>query len=374
MRRMLYLMHLPWGWIKQRPHFLAESLDRYFEVTVVVRQSFARIGLVSGQTPPQVPVQVVPMLRLTSYLGFMDRLNNKLINRRLRQLVRAHDLVWITHPDMFELVREVIPPAARVIYDCMDNYPAFPAELNRPGRAELLVRRERQLLARCDAVFVSSAALRETVTRRHGLELPMVVVNNAISPGDGGPGAALPTAIQEHFKRASFCLTYIGTVAPWLDLPLLVATVERFPEVTVFLVGPCEVELPRHERIVQLGPVEHCQVAAVMAASDALFMPFCLNDLVRDVDPVKLYEYVASGKPALAPDYAESRKFADFVHLYADGEELWRLLRELLAGTAGARQPLPACQEFARVNTWTQRAAQIAQHLGVAAGKDAALG
>ena len=36
--KILYLMHVPWGWIKQRPHFFAEYLANDFAVDVYFRK------------------------------------------------------------------------------------------------------------------------------------------------------------------------------------------------------------------------------------------------------------------------------------------------------------------------------------------------
>ena len=35
----LYIMSVPWGWIKQRPHFLAEGLSKYCKVSVYYKKS-----------------------------------------------------------------------------------------------------------------------------------------------------------------------------------------------------------------------------------------------------------------------------------------------------------------------------------------------
>ena len=39
MKKVLYVMHISWGWIKQRPQFLAEELAKYYEVDVFYRMS-----------------------------------------------------------------------------------------------------------------------------------------------------------------------------------------------------------------------------------------------------------------------------------------------------------------------------------------------
>ena len=40
MKQILYLMHIPWGWIKQRPHFFAEKLAKDIIVDVKYKQPF----------------------------------------------------------------------------------------------------------------------------------------------------------------------------------------------------------------------------------------------------------------------------------------------------------------------------------------------
>ena len=43
-------MHVPWGWIKQRPHFLAEQLSDDYEVSVVIPKSFRVPNLTVNNT------------------------------------------------------------------------------------------------------------------------------------------------------------------------------------------------------------------------------------------------------------------------------------------------------------------------------------
>ena len=39
MKQILYLMHVPWGWIKQRPHFFAEYLAKDLIVDVYYKKA-----------------------------------------------------------------------------------------------------------------------------------------------------------------------------------------------------------------------------------------------------------------------------------------------------------------------------------------------
>ncbi len=360
MKKLLYLMHVPWGWIKQRPHFLAEELTRHFDVHVFHRKTFGRNTLVQNIVPSGLTVSVIPMLRLTSLSGVMDHLNNRRIARYFGAHIADYDIVWVAHPDMFELVSPVVPPSAVVVYDCMDDHGAFPEVSCNAGLARRLWVREQRLLDRSDIVFVSSESLGETLRERYGLARQPLVVNNGLSLEDAADAPSLPAEVAGPMAEASFRLVYIGTIAPWLDFPLILETVERFPQVTVFLCGPSDEPIPAHERIVHLGPIQHRYVGGVMAAADALFMPFQLCELVRGVDPVKLYEYVHSCKPALALRYPETLKFGEYIDLYQTQEEFFELLAGLVSGVRGAKKSCDVCRAFSAANTWEMRAAYIA--------------
>ena len=55
-------------------------------------------------------------------------------------------------------------------------------------------------------------------------------------------------------------------------------------------------EVPKHRRIHWKGVIEHNKLWENVKEMDALIMPFKVNDIIRDVDPVKLYEYISMGK------------------------------------------------------------------------------
>ena len=40
MKKILYLMHIPWGVIKHRPHFIAEYLSKYYKVNVFCKKVY----------------------------------------------------------------------------------------------------------------------------------------------------------------------------------------------------------------------------------------------------------------------------------------------------------------------------------------------
>lgn len=360
MKKILYLMHLPWGWIKQRPHFIAEGLTGHYSVDAVYR--FYRVPfegkLVRNVSLPGLsltPLVILPFNRLAPVAA----INAWILRLYLKGKIGGYDVVWISHPEMYEAVAQIIPAGAQVVYDCMDNHPAFDLARRNPSWSRRMLAAEGKLLERSDTIFASSESLKKTLMERYGLNKEINVVNNGIHLEDEGAGQVLPPAVGAALASPHMKLVYIGTVASWLDVELLVKTVERHRGVVILLIGPCEISLPAHERILHLGPVVHRQIYTVMDKADALIMPFTVNELVLGVDPVKLYEYVYSCKPAIAVRYPESERFGDYVHLYRGMDEYLSLVDRLVRGELGAKKNQSDCVAFARSNTWEERVKKI---------------
>ncbi len=365
MKRILYLMHLPWDWIKQRPHFLAEELGRFADITVAYR--YYRVPF-SGQlvrNPVAPGIRLLPMVILPfNRFPSVARLNGALIRAWLRRAVQGCDIVWFTHPELFAAVRDIVPPSVRVVYDCMDHQKSFRSVGERDGQAERSDAWERALLSRCDRVFASSAYLGRMLHEEYGYGGEVAVVNNGISLSFAPAGTPLPPSFEAALSAPGFSLTFIGAIDSWVDFPLLERALATYPELTVNLVGPNVVPVPAMERLRHLGPIPHRLLAEVMRRSGALVMPFRVSPLVEAMDPVKLYEYAWSGRPALASAYGETRKFGEFVRLYRDGDEFISLLDRVMTGDCPPR-PAAECAAFGEAHTWGRRAGTIASLLGL---------
>jgi len=362
-QRILYLMHLPWGWVKQRPHFLAEHLVPYFDIDLFYRFYYVPFEGRLVRNAVQGGLRVIPFPVLPfNRFGWVADINALLIRTFLRRRISSYDIVWVTNPDMYEIVRPIISDNVRVVYDCMDNHLEFSLIKNNRQLYRRMQGAEWQLMREAQTVIASSGTLAQALVERYGLNRRIDIVNNAIFLSDSMQ-TQLERSVEDRIAAAQFKLVYIGTVASWMDMELLEAAVTKHNSVTIFLFGPSEASIPSHERIVHLGPIQHSQIYRVLDLADALFMPFKLDELIRGVNPVKLYEYIYSGKPTISVRYYESEKFSDYVHLYTGRDEFLMLLDELISGTLKAKKALDQCRDFAIANTWEVRAEQVSQLL-----------
>ncbi len=90
-------------------------------------------------------------------------------------------------------------------------------------------------------------------------------------------------------------------------------------------------------------------------------MPFVVSDLIRGVDPVKLYEYVAFGQPVISVWDPGVEPFRGLVHFYSAPGEFSRLLVRLRKDAAAMAPDPAAARLFLASSTWPSRASVMAQ-------------
>jgi glycosyltransferase involved in cell wall biosynthesis len=355
---------VPWGWIKQRPHFLAEHLSRSFKVDVYTAPSYGPKALVRNEMARELTPGRLRCLPLRRF-KVIQWINRILLAGQLKSLARRYDIVWITHPSLFEGIGPGSGNAQKIIYDCMDDVLAFPATLRDPKAGPQLAARERALLKAADLVFTSSENLRDKITARGAEPSRVHVINNAMECRTGQrPPATIPPAIDALLDTDRKTILYCGTISSWLDFDLVLQGLERFPATQFLLLGPAEIPVPSHPRLHHLGPVEHPLVMPLLQRADLLVMPFLVNDLILSVDPVKLYEYIASGTPTACIAYPETRKFQPFAHLYEDVHGYLEILGRLCGGTLPPGLDRAQVQAFVQRNTWASRCQEIVGLIG----------
>jgi len=122
-------------------------------------------------------------------------------------------------------------------------------------------------------------------------------------------------------------LGVIGGINAKLDLTLLAKLAERRPVWSLALVGPLSYGLDdgqvtrlRALRNVHfLGPVPPERVPATIAACDVCLIPYRLNEQTRHVNPLKVYEYLAAGKPVVGTALPELGQFGGSVKVSGVG-------------------------------------------------------
>lgn len=340
--RVAYVSHVSSRWIKQRPHFLVEALGRLDGLQVAFCDSLlvSPSKLVRGQRL-QVPVRHLPLMpqRFRDRFGVADVVLSVLSAVVLLLLWRPR-VVVVTHARHQRLAQTLSSVGVRIVYDCMDLNAEF------ADATEADVQSERRLIAAAEVVWCSSSVIAEAVQLLEPRATTLVILN-ALDRASAERVFAAPGVVEEGTVR------YIGTISEWFRFEDVLALLEADARIRFELVGPADVPVPDHPRLVALGTRPHAEVLALMATSDVLVMPFAITPLVLGVDPVKVYEYVVSGRPVVCSNYPALEHFGDHIVRTGGTEEFVEAVR----GRLGAPRLTPAeVRIFLSDNNWDTRA------------------
>lgn len=369
MSKLLYISHVSWAIIKQRPQFLAEELSKYCQVDVYYKRTYKtpkkdlKTKLESNENLTLHSYQILPFDKI----HFFDHISVDWINRVWMRLQMPnfddYDYVWISSPYTFRFIKQLVKDKTKLIYDCMDDYPAFP-DAPAVSRKHLL-EDERLILNRAYKVLCSSAFLSQTIQERAGVQREVLLFSNGIKVPEKQKINEIPSDVLEKIrfiKKQSTSLLYIGAIAEWFDYDMILKALNNDENLHVNLVGPVKTTLPEHQRMHVLGTVERTYIFELMKSATALIMPFVVNDLIKSVNPVKLYEYIYSGKPVISVRYSETEYFKDFVHLYNGYDEFVDIVNTIKAG-GGNKGSDDDRKKFIEANTWEKRVSDICKIL-----------
>jgi teichuronic acid biosynthesis glycosyltransferase TuaH len=219
---------------------------------------------------------------------------------------------------------------------------------------EGLLRAYEQVAARKRRLVAVSNAIVERVAPRG----PSAVVPNGVDPEIWLQPGAPPAWLAE---LPGPRLLYIGTLDSRLDVEAVRAVARAWPQGSVILVGP--LTEPDHlapilaePNVVLREPVARQQVAALAHAADACLVPHNRTPLTEAMSPLKLYEYLAAGRPIVATDLEPVRRVEGPVTRVSAGGDFVAGV-----GAALAAGPVSETQRQATIatNSWSSRSAAV---------------
>ncbi|RAU93232.1 hypothetical protein [Paenibacillus sp. YN15] len=344
-KKCLYLMHINWYWIKQRPQFIAEQLQNCYDLDIVYIFNLKDYSKLVRKSKEKNSLKLLRIIKIPfsskikPLKTFEFLINFKKINGLYKN---NYDIIWITSPIVLEFLSIIHFKKASIIYDCMDDILAFPQSANQINR---LLNLEKYLINKADIIFSSSTLLKQKMHERGANHERVFLINNALSS----------SFIQDN---EFFDIYYYGTVSSWFDTELITTIIEEMPNIRFFIIGPLEIKLPQHERIVYIKAMPHDKLKIFCQKADAFIMPFLVNQLVAAVDPVKIYEYISFNKPVFSIHYSETEKFEEFISLYDTKEHLMILIQEQVNKK---RNQIKILYSFLKNNTWEMRIKEISK-------------
>lgn len=125
---------------------------------------------------------------------------------------------------------------------------------------------------------------------------------------------------------------HTGTLDSRINIDLVLSISKQFPDATLLFVGPINIQNSQLERlkacpnIVIHGPIDHYDLPSVMQGFDACIVPRHVEEFTESQNPLKLWEYLASGLPIVTTATAGFRSYPNLCYIAQDSKEFIGML------------------------------------------------
>jgi glycosyltransferase involved in cell wall biosynthesis len=158
------------------------------------------------------------------------------------------------------------------------------------------------------------------------------LVPNGVEPGHFAKALQEDTSVPDDIRDISTPIVgFIGNIIYWLDFELIRHLALERPAYSFVFIGPVASQsdvsiLSELPNVHFLGYRPYANLPNYLKAFDVCINPFKVDALSASVDPLKVYEYLAAGKPVVSVDMPAMSRFGGAVFTATDRSMFLELL------------------------------------------------
>jgi glycosyltransferase involved in cell wall biosynthesis len=302
-----------------------------------------------------------PLLPGRYYSIAIARVNAMFVCRWLEPHLRRSEItkpiLWLYQPEHAPLVGCL--GERLVVYHCTDEFTAGTQGHKHQTIADL----ETELLYRADVVFANSM-----LTYENKRQLNTSTYRIPSGANVGHFAQVLNPATLVHPSIASIphpIAGYIGNINNKLDIHLLASVATYLSDWQFVFVGQAQhqsVDLhPLQElpNVHFLGRYPFTEMPNLVKGMDVCLLPYVDTEFAHYRSPLKLYEYLAAGKPIVSTVHSEAQEFSEWIEIASTSEEFATSI--VRARDKDSREQQCRRAELAQQHSWDRRVDEMEQ-------------
>lgn len=284
------------------------------------------------------------------------RINASLLTKQLTPLIQSLPqpvCAVTTLPITADLPERL--PVDRWVYYCVDDFGEWPG---LDGNTLRLM--DVQMTKQADDIVAVSEHLQRMIQSRersstlltHGVDLLHWTSSNA--------STVTPPDLQ---NLSGPLAVFWGVVDRRLDTSMIAALSARLSTGHIVLIGPQQdpdpsiLNLPN---VRVLGPQSFSVLPAIAQRADVLIMPYADLPVTRAMQPLKMKEYIATGRPVVVSNLPAVRSWDDCLDIALTAEDFAAAVINRI--TTGIPSPQAAARNRLSHESWAAKASQLAAH------------
>jgi teichuronic acid biosynthesis glycosyltransferase TuaH len=266
------------------------------------------------------PIKLLPN-SIPTFRRINERAFRNHVKKQAQKLGFVKPVLWLNPHSAVHMVGQTGESA--VIYDITDDWTTL---TQSETLRQLTIAQDAELCSKADAVIVCSERLYEMKT---SMAKSLHLVPNGVDAEHyrsvTDKSAPLPPEAKE-WQHPVF--GYTGTIhRDRVDVALVEKMATSMSQGSIALVGPCHLSAEEQARLVGTGRVHitggvpYRRIPEFMRAFDVSITPHMVTPFTESLNPIKLWEYLAAGKPVVSTPVAGFRDYPQYVRIASTPED-----------------------------------------------------
>lgn len=281
----------------QRPHHLALSLSRCGFLYFYVTDNWANDNVLGFRA-------IEENLFLTNRADIIEQ----------QQVRKVYVITSTENYTTYDFVERELSKGNLILYEYLDEIHDQISGLGIPESTHV---RHAAILKdeRCIVITTADKLYRDVQAHRNS---NFMLVTNGVEFEHFSrtfSAAEMPAVLRPIVASGRKVIGYFGALASWFDYELVLKIVRERPDYEVVLIGfdydgsSLPYHLDKEPRTHVIGPINYRDLPRYACWFDVATIPFRINDITESTSPIKLFEYMAMGKPIVTTDMPECRKY-----------------------------------------------------------------
>ncbi|AIM16354.1 hypothetical protein HW35_08815 [Bacillus sp. X1(2014)] len=256
-------------------------------------------------------------------------------------------IVLIGNP--IEMENAINVPHSKLIFDCVDNLSIHP-QYQYFHYKKKIDKGYKLVEQHADIIVVVNPSLKNKFPKKQ-----VVPIRNAVST------QFLQNIEKYHIELNGHAICYFGIVQDRVNLELL-SKVREVVGIPVQVWGKIwgqnpEIIKKKYKNLDFMGEYHYSDLPKLMNNAKIFVIPHYVNDFSNSMDPLKLYEYLSTGKPVVSSNINSVYGLDELVEIATDDESfiegIKRALNEDNVDLVEKRK------QFAKLNSWENRVNEL---------------
>ena len=268
--------------------------------------------------PRALPKNTNPLISKINYIWFAG-----IIDKAAKKLDMTNYILWVYRPEYFFGLKYF--NYRKLVFDLTDDLACYRGEKDNAYYHK--VKCINGLIEKSNLVIVTAKTLFERYQSKAGRKI--FHVPNGVDLELFSKASKETPADLRNIKRP--IIGFVGVLFSFIDYDLITYLADKNKDYSVVLVGPVErwgtresiEKLKERKNIYLLGKKNKEEIPSYISQFDVCMNPFKVDQVSRSVNPVKVYEYLACGKPVVSVKMEALKeekvsKMIDFADSYKD--------------------------------------------------------